>query len=1319
MRILICNERFLFRFGVDRVLLLLGHFWKQQGHEIVMMGNRLDAAAVGRCSDRFIPIPMAENYFNGNEFTLQYLKKHWKEWFTPDNSPDVAFIAGWPFYQCIGFLRKKCGYAFFHDHGKVPTDGMGKGQVLTQLKLATLRRENLRFSSGIIAVSKFIEETQSIPDTDGIIPTSSVLHGADHLDLHLWGQADLGIEKSGALEELRKFQSEGYRILFQPGRWEAGNYKNSPASFELARYFRDHQEKVKIVVLSSPKEMAIPKELEDMYYCPGFLDDATMRGVMELSDAGFLPTKWEGFDLPLAEMQYVDCPMFVLNIGAHPEVAAHPYFLCETMEEMAGKISDFLAGRSTLSTEEMRDCFARFRKEFTWRRSAAEVMEAMQSVMGRECILLMDVTDACHDTANTGVMRVTRKVAAKLQERYATVFVLWDESIGGYVFPYLQEAKRLCSYGGPILEEIPVFSEDGQPRNTLKKILPEMGNRKKALLLTETVPHGKMRRVIPQMHQNGVRVGAIFYDAIAVKRPELVSKSVHENHVKYMMLLADCDFVLPIAKHNQQDLEEFWKERGLSGGRVTTVSLSGEMDGLPRADKPLPRKPEQEILFVSTLEPRKNHLRLLQAFEQLMESHPEMKVRLTMVGNQYAGNTEIPEKVKDYCRKLPNVRWLGVVDDKTLHKLYQTCTFTVYPSELEGYGMPIAESLWCGKPCLCSDKGSIGELGAPGGCLGTDILSVEAMASSLYRLLTDEAYYRQICEEAVRREIVTWDEYAFGIAGALSDSLLAPCPIHSQGWLDACIRSRIEEELRKSTGERVILCSNFYPPTVLGGAEIIAHQQGKALSSMGDAVFSFSIDSRGNDMEESCHMEDAEGIPVLRVHVRPDARDANGINFYSARVNALFEEYCRMIRPTVVHCHNISGMSMEIFAIARHFGAKVCLTLHDYWGFCLHNTLLDRHGEICGDIDSCSRCLEKLTGNGIQVPVKLRQDYMRRAFEKVDAFISPSEYLAMAYVRAGFPYRRMHVLWNGCSVENFWKVEHKPSKNLRISYVGFFGRHKGVDVLLRAVASLQIKNLIVHLVGDGCEKDAYRELANTLGISSQIRFWGKVANDEIGKVYAETDIYCLPSVWPENQPVTITEAMACGLPVIAPDLGGNRELVLDGLTGLLFRIGDERDLASKIRKLAEDPELRSRLGTKGRELMKDNDFSNQVKKLKEIYRMKESAVVPRAQHIIAFKGSKLPLALNQIRGVNFSMLEWVQKSKDWQQVIACVLLPDVSLTLEEREFLAASSKKILLPSKESSLQKAFGTAAMCYADEEDMLNRIRMLISPDGGEGAK
>ena len=145
------------------------------------------------------------------------------------------------------------------------------------------------------------------------------------------------------ISDIEAFKKDGYRIIFQPGRWENGNYKNSSASVDVVKKLAKKNIRHKVLVLSNAEDMkGIEEEFRDCFYCLGFIDDDTMRKAMELSDVGMSPTLWEGFDLPLGEMQYLDRPMFVLNVGAHPEVAVNPYFLCEDMDELGDKVADYL-----------------------------------------------------------------------------------------------------------------------------------------------------------------------------------------------------------------------------------------------------------------------------------------------------------------------------------------------------------------------------------------------------------------------------------------------------------------------------------------------------------------------------------------------------------------------------------------------------------------------------------------------------------------------------------------------------------------------------------------------------------------------------------------------------------------------------------------------------------------------------------------------------------------------------------------------------------------------------------------------------------------
>lgn len=1313
MNILICNERFLFRFGVDRVLLLLGSYWKKAGHEIIMMGNRMDEQVAERYSDRVIRIPEAADYLHGNDFTLEYLEKHWNRWFTAEDKPDIAFIAGWPFYRCIAFLREKCGYAVFHDYGAVPMDGMSEPQMITQKELRRLRKENLRMADRVIAISSFIESSQSRPDTDHTIPTSYVHLGADHMELAVWQQEDSGIRRD-VLTEIKKLKEQGYRLILQPGRWETGNYKNSAAGFQIARILKKNGFRIKMLVLSERQDMEmIPQDVEDCYYCMGHIDDLTLKAVMECVDVGFSPTLWEGFDLPLAEMQYLYQHMYVYNLGAHPEVAAHPFFLCGNEKEAAEKICQELSGELPVEETELHQSLENFHQKFTWKKCADTILRQMQKDMVLSGVLFMDVTNACHDTANSGVMRVTRKIARQMQKKMETVFVVWDEGTHKYVLPYEKETELLCAYEGADEKQITYRSQDGCARTYLDDVWSQFGVRRKVLLITETMNYKNMQYIIPYMHKCQVAIAAVFYDAIPVLRADLCSSQVIENHKYYMAELASADVVIPIAAHNGLHLKKYWEENGIAETSVRTVELAGEMDDAARNRKKIVRMEKRHrILFVSTLEPRKNHKRFLEAFLHLMDMQPELKtcVSLIMVGNRYAGNDEIPDFVEDVCRKHKNIKWYGVVDDAKLRSLYRECTFTVYPSEIEGYGMPVMESLWFGKPCLCSDSGSIGELGAPGGCCLTDVFQTEAIENSLHRMLTDEAYFIKLQHETVDREIVTWNTYTDGILDVLKEAVG-----QITEWKCDCLTNSLKMQIgqylaEKNGKDRVIVCSNFYPPDFIGGAEIIAHSQSKILANDKDVpVVIFSMDLSGEYSEGYSYVQKYDGLRIVRYCVSGSHMDISAINFAHKGMNEAFRQLCELIRPTVVHGHNIIGMSLGMLETAKKSGAAVCMTLHDHWGFCLKNTILDSNDKLCDHFSQCESCMPALQAGGIHIPIRVRQMYFRKVFEKVDVFLSPSRYLADTYIRAGFSWHRIRQLWNGIDTKKYAHIEKKHSEKFRIAFVGHFGKHKGIDLLIQAVAMLKKKNIEIELAGNGEESENYKKLASELGILSQIRFWGRLDNAEMSRLFAETDVYCLPSVWPENQPVSITEAMACGIPVIASDLGGNRELVRHGINGFLFCPGDDQDLAEKIRTLMDDESLRKSFGDAGKEMISRYDISNQASELLNIYRSIEKQTI-HSKSFVSIKGSILPASIAEVTDERLLLLDWIVLPEDYAVMKACVVLEGERPDREQMKQLKDYKVCMIVPEAETGIWNEMGFCAQGYEDRVHLLKILSEFV---------
>ncbi len=105
------------------------------------------------------------------------------------------------------------------------------------------------------------------------------------------------------------------------------------------------------------------------------------------------------------------------------------------------------------------------------------------------------------------------------------------------------------------------------------------------------------------------------------------------------------------------------------------------------------------------------------------------------------------------------LKWLRHVSDLALHQAYRDCSFTVYPSVREGFGLPILESLWHGRPCICGANGAIGEAAHGGGCLTVTCTDANALADGMHELLAREATYRRLFGQARDRTFRSWDDY--------------------------------------------------------------------------------------------------------------------------------------------------------------------------------------------------------------------------------------------------------------------------------------------------------------------------------------------------------------------------------------------------------------------------------------------------------------------------------------------------------------------------------------------------------------------------------
>ena len=200
--------------------------------------------------------------------------------------------------------------------------------------------------------------------------------------------------------------------------------------------------------------------------------------------------------------------------------------------------------------------------------------------------------------------------------------------------------------------------------------------------------------------------------------------------------------------------------------------------------------------------------------------------------------------------------------------------------------------------------------------------------------------------------------------------------------------------------------------------------------------------------------------------------------------------------------------------------------------------------------------------------------------------------------------RKMRVVPNGVPVGT------PPSAGKaflgRVLCVANYERRKGLEDLLRAVAAVG-SDVPVSLTVVGAEMDAghrshLQQVARELGVSDRVTLAGPVTAEEVGELYARADVFCLPS-YHEGLPMSLLEAMAASLPVVATPVGAVPQLVREGVEGYLFDAGDVGRLESLLRRVLADPALARALGDRGRQRIAE-EFSLEAVSL-ELFRVYE------------------------------------------------------------------------------------------------------------------
>jgi glycosyltransferase involved in cell wall biosynthesis len=253
------------------------------------------------------------------------------------------------------------------------------------------------------------------------------------------------------------------------------------------------------------------------------------------------------------------------------------------------------------------------------------------------------------------------------------------------------------------------------------------------------------------------------HDVSFALMPEAFTRDVVSLFKKQMDVVARrADEIIAVSEQTKSDLVQLY---GLDDSKIHVV-----LHGVGKSFRPIKELeelqdirteyglPEKFVLHVGTLEPRKNHRRTLEAYRLMREKHSG-QYHLVICGKKGWLYDEVLRMSESPSLK-GNVLFTGYVRDEDLPGIYNLAAAVIYPSLYEGFGLPIAEAMACGRPVLTSDRGAMAEV-AHGAALLVDPEDVDGMADGLYRLLEDETLRRDLVEAGLKRASgLTWEETA-------------------------------------------------------------------------------------------------------------------------------------------------------------------------------------------------------------------------------------------------------------------------------------------------------------------------------------------------------------------------------------------------------------------------------------------------------------------------------------------------------------------------------------------------------------------------------
>ena len=308
-------------------------------------------------------------------------------------------------------------------------------------------------------------------------------------------------------------------------------------------------------------------------------------------------------------------------------------------------------------------------------------------------------------------------------------------------------------------------------------------------------------------------------------------------------------------------------------------------------------------------------------------------------------------------------------------------------------------------------------------------------------------------------------------------------------------------------------------------------------------------------------------------------------------------EVITIVKPDILHAHSPVLTALPAISAGRKFGIPVVYEVRAFW----EDAAAD-HG----------------TSSEGSLRYRLTHALETHAFRNADAVTTICEGLRSDIVARGIPSSKVTVIPNAVDIEKFstgGTTDEELKENLGLSgarilgFIGSFYAYEGLDLLLEAMPRMLEKapDVRVLLVGGGPQEAQLKQKAEALGMQDRVVFTGRVPHQDVNRYYNLVDVL----VYPRQRmrltelvtPLKPLEAMAQGRLFAASDVGGHRELIRDGETGVLFKAEDPQSLADKVLDLLQSSEKWPALKQAGRHYVEnERNWKTSVARYRDVYK---------------------------------------------------------------------------------------------------------------------